>query len=280
MDGIRVGANVMMKSVPVKVRHDGRWVPTTLGIGKDRIHIGPPLDRDLSYRSMVDLEAKKNQILITASGDGTEEIYHIASVEEVLSVLKMFIITQCSAYRLNALFMSPAIRGGVLVQDARWERGVIAVMRTGIWFVSQDTQVCIPLDDVADIELTSREIQEKNLDVVKIDHLIENEVVTSFVLCPITTLQVLYNFLREATQDADYEEELDPLTGQVAMLVYSGMDSSAIENMLQLSHKDLDAIYDRLIAMGFAEVLYTRKEVQLTAKGVRYISDAVKTPMG
>ncbi|KDE54319.1 CheF family chemotaxis protein, partial [Methanoculleus sp. MH98A] len=178
-----------------------------------------------------------------------------------------------------AFFMSPAIRGGVLVQNAQWEKGAIAVMKTGIWFVSQEKQVCIPLDEVTGIELTSREIQEKNLDVVKIDHLIENELVTSFVLCPLTTLQVLYNFLKEATHDTEVSEEIDPLTGQVAMLVYSGMDSSTIENMLKLSHKDLDAIYEKLLGSGLAEVLYVRKEVQLTPKGVRYISESVKSPL-
>ncbi|MCM2466818.1 CheF family chemotaxis protein [Methanoculleus oceani] len=267
-----------MKSVPVKVEHEGRWVPTTMGIGEDRFRIEAPLEREIVYKSVVDLERKKNQVVITAGAEG-ESVYRIASVEKVLTVLKKFIIMQASAYRLNAFFMSPAIRGGVLIQDARWEKGAIAVMKTGIWFVSQDTQVCIPLEDVTGIELTSREIQEKNLDVVKIDHLSENEVVTTFVLCPMTTLQVLYNFLKEATHGTEVSEEIDPLTGQVAMLVYSGMDSSAIENMLKLSHKDLDAIYEKLLGMGLAEVLYIRKEVQLTAKGVRYISETVKSPL-
>ncbi|MDN5341046.1 MAG: taxis protein CheF [Euryarchaeota archaeon] len=267
-----------MKSVPVKVEHEGKWVPTTMGIAEDRFRIDAPLNQEIPYRSVVDLEEKKNQVIVTA-GAGGEAVYRIASVEKVLQVLKKFIITQASAYRLNAFFMSPAIRGGVLVQNAQWEKGAIAVMKTGIWFVSQEKQVCIPLDEVTGIELTSREIQEKNLDVVKIDHLIENELVTSFVLCPLTTLQVLYNFLKEATHDTEVREEIDPLAGQVAMLVYSGMDSSAIENMLKLSHKDLDAIYEKLLGLGLAEVLYVRKEVQLTPKGVRYISESVKSPM-
>ncbi|MDD2472997.1 MULTISPECIES: CheF family chemotaxis protein [unclassified Methanoculleus] len=267
-----------MKSVPVKIEQEGKWVPTMMGIGEDRFRIDAPLNVEVLYKSVVDLEEKKNQVMVTAGVDGAS-VYRIASVEKVLSVLKKFVITQASAYRLNAFFMSPAIRGGVLIQDARWEKGAIAVMKTGIWFVSQETQVCIPLDEVTGIELTSREIQEKDLNVVKIDHLIENEVVTSFVLCPMTTLQVLYNFLKEATRDSEVNEELDPLTGQVAMLVYSGMDSSAIENMLKLSHKDLDAIYEHLLSIGLAEVLYIRKEIQLTAKGVRFISDTVKSPM-
>ena len=267
-----------MKSVPIKVEHEGKWVPTTMGIGEDRFRIDAPLNTEIFYKSVVDLDEKKNQVVITAGAEG-KTVYRVASVEKVLSVLKKFIIMQASAYRLNAYFMSPAVRGGVLIQDARWDKGAIAVMKTGIWFVSQEKQVCIPIGDVAGIELTSREIQEKDLNVVKIDHLSENEVVTSFVLCPMTTLQVLYNFLKEATRDSEVKEEIDPLTGQVAMLVYSGMDSSAIENMLKLSHKDLDAIYDRLLDIGLAEVLYVRKEVQLTPKGVRYISDAVKSPI-
>ncbi|MDN7023387.1 hypothetical protein FGU65_00475 [Methanoculleus sp. FWC-SCC1] len=247
-----------------------------MGIAEDRIVIGDPVARDIPYKSVVDLEQKKNQVIITA-GSSPEEVYRIASVEKVLQVLKKFIIMSCNAYRLNAYFMSPAIRGGVLVKDAQWEKGAIAVVKTGIWFVSQTNQVCIPLDEVASIDLTSREIQEKDLNVVKIDHLIDNEVVTSFVLCPLTTLQVLYNFLKEATQDSEPAEALDPVTSQVAMLVYSGMDSHAIENMLQISQKELDAIYEKLLAMGVAEVLCIRKEIQLTAKGVRYISDSVKS---
>ncbi len=267
-----------MKSVPVKIEHEGKWVPTTMGIAEDRFRIDVPLKHEVPYKSVIDLEEKKNQVIITAGANG-EAVYRIASVEKVLVVLKKFIITQASAYRMNAFFMSPAIRGGVLVQNAQWEKGAIAVMKTGIWFVSQEKQVCIPLDEVTGIELTSREIQEKNLEVVKIDHLIENELVTSFVLCPLTTLQVLYNFLKEATHDTETREEIDPLTGQVAMLVYSGMDSSAIENMLKLSHKELEATYENLLGSGLAEVLYVRKEVQLTPKGVRYISESVKSPL-
>ncbi len=266
----------MTKEVPIKIEHKGAWTQTKMGIAEDRIVIGSPVSREIPYKSIVDLEQKKSQVIITIGG-GPEEVYRIASVEKVLQVLKKFIIMSCSAYRLNAYFMSPAIRGGVLIKDAQWEKGAIAVVKTGIWFVSQTNQVCIPLDEVASIELTSREIQEKELNVVKIDHLVDNEVVTSFVLCPLTTLQVLYNFLKEATQDSEPAEALDPITSQVAMLVYSGMDGHAIENMLQLSQKELDAIYEKLLAMGAAEVLCIRKEIQLTAKGVRYISDAVKS---
>ncbi|MDD5419129.1 MAG: CheF family chemotaxis protein [Methanomicrobiaceae archaeon] len=266
-----------MKSVPIKIEWNGSWIKTRMGIAEDRIAIAAPVDCEIPYRSVVDLFENKSQIVITTAGESAC-IYRIASVDKVLEVLKRFIVTNCSAYRLNAFFMSPAIRGGVLVKDARWEKGVIAVLRTAIWFASPETQVCIPLDEVAKIELTSREIQGKDLNVVKLDHLIENEVITSFVLCPLTTLQVLYTFLQEATSDLEMGgDDLDPIAAQVAMLVYSGMDSHAIENMLSLSQKELDAIYERLLSLGLAEVLCIRKEIQITAKGVRYINDSLKT---
>jgi helix-turn-helix protein len=60
------------------------------------------------------------------------------------------------------------------------------------------------------------------------------------------------------------------------MLVYSGMDTAAIENMLAISHKEVDRVYDALIGLGLAEVVVIRREIKLTTKGVRYITDATK----
>ena len=176
-----------------------------------------------------------------------------------------------------AYFMSPAIRGGVLIHDAQWEKGSVTVVRSGIWFVSAAKQVCVPVNDVAAIELTKRDVQGKPTDVIRIDHLESGEVVSSLVLCPLSTLQVLYNYLKDTTKGMDMKgTELDSVDQQVAMLVYSGMDSHAIENMLNLPHKNLDAIYEKILKLGLAEVVIIR-EVQLTTKGVRYITDATKS---
>jgi hypothetical protein len=55
------------------------------------------------------------------------------------------------------------------------------------------------------------------------------------------------------------------------------MDSHAIENMLNIPQKQLDVIYDKILKLGLGEVVTTRREIQLTTKGVRYISDATKS---
>ncbi|MEN6395160.1 MAG: CheF family chemotaxis protein [Methanoregula sp.] len=266
-----------MKEVPLKIEHDGKWIVIKAGIGEDRISLPAPVDKEILFKSVFDLVEKKNILIISVKGT-PDAIIRIASIEKVILILKRLILASCNAYRLMAYFMSPAIRGGVLAQNAQWEKGSIVVVKTGIWFVSAAKQISVPLSDVAAIELIKRDVQGKQTDVVRIDHVESGEVVSSLVLCPLSTLQVLTNFLKDATKGMDMEgNELDAVTQQVAMLVYSGMDSHAIENMLNLPNKQLDEIYDRIIKLGIAEVVTIRREVQLTTKGVRYISDATKT---
>jgi hypothetical protein len=266
-----------MKEVPVKIQHNNEWIVVRMGITEDRIVLPAPVSKEILFRTVSDIAEKKNILIITVKTD-TETVYRILSVEKVLQVLKKIILANCNAYRLMAYFMSPAIRGGVMIKEAQWEKGSVVVVHSGIWFVSATKQVCVPLSDVAAIELTKRDVQAKPTDVIKIDHLDSGEVSSSFVLCPLSTLQVLYNYLRDTTKSLDMKgTELDAVDQQVAMLVYSGMDSHAIENMLNLSHKQLDAVYDRILKLGLGEVVTIRREIQLTTKGVRYITDATKS---
>ncbi|HVN74390.1 MAG TPA: CheF family chemotaxis protein [Methanoregula sp.] len=269
-----------MKEVPAKVEHNGEWIVTKLGVSEDRIVIPAPVGKEILFKNVADLAEKKNVLIVTVKTD-TETVFRILSVEKVLVILKRWILGSCNAYRLMAYFMSPAIRGGVLIKDAQWEKGSVVVVRTGIWFVGAAKQVCVPVADVAAIELTKRDVQAKPTDVIRIDHLESGEVVSSMVLCPLSTLQVLFNYLKDTTKSMDMKgTELDGIDQQVAMLVYSGMDSHAIENMLNIPHKQLDQIYDKILSLGLAEVVIIRREVQLTTKGVRYITDATKSQTG
>jgi len=266
-----------MKEVPAKVEHNNAWIVIKLGIAEDRIVLPAPVSLEIPFKAILDLAERKSTLVITFKTQA-EATVRIRSVDKVLEVLKRLILNSCNAYRLAAYFKSPAIKGGVLIQDAQWEKGSVAVVRTGIWFVSAAKQVCVPLQDAAAIELVKTEVQGKATDIIRIDHVDAGEVVSSQVLCPLSTLQVLYNFLKDATKGMDMKgNELDAVAQQVAMLIYSGMDSHAIENMLNIPHKQLDGIYDNIIKLGLGEVIAVRREIQLTTKGVRYISDATKT---
>lgn len=267
-----------MVEIPVKIEKDGTWQVTKVSADNEQIMIPPPFSLQIPYKQIIDLAERKNVLTLTLKGP-PETRLSMATVPKALLVLKRMFIISCSAYRLAAYFMSPAVRGGVLVTDAQWEKGSIAVLKTGIWFVSDAMQVCIPLTEVTDIELTNREVQKKQINVVKIDHLDNSDVVTSYVLCPPSTLQILFNFLKDATKDMDMRgDEIDQLSAQVGMLIYSGMDTRAIENMLSISQKELEKIYDNLIRLNLIEVLCVRREVKLTPKGVRFITEAVKPP--
>lgn len=267
-----------MAVVPVKIEKDGKWVVSKVDLQQDSMTIAEPVGKAIPFKSIIDLEERKSLLVVTVKGE-PPIIYKIASVEKVLHAMKRLIIMACSAYRLTAYFMSPAVRGGVMVTNATWEKGAIAVLKTSIWFVSQNKQISVPLKEVTGMELTKREVQGKQVDVVKIDHMENTDVVTSYVLCPISTLQILINFLTDTTKDLETSAgDLDPLSAQVGMLIYSGMDSHAIENMLNISHKDLDQIYEKLLKIGLIDVVFVRKEVQLTPKGVRFITESVKPP--
>lgn len=264
-----------MNTIPVKFEVGGKWISAKIGIDETTIHLPEPINTQILLKSIDDVQQRKNIITISVG----EQDYKIATVPKALVVLKRVILMGCSGYRLMAYFMSPAIRGGVMVNDAEWEKGAINVLKTGIWFVSQNNQICIPVADVSAIELTKRDVQGTDKEVVKIDHVETGDVSTSFVLCPPTTLQVLYNYLTDATKESSMDEELDPLSGQVAMLVYSGMDTHSIEGMLEKSQSEIDMIYTRMLELGLVEVVQTRREVKLTTKGVRFVTEAVKPPV-
>ncbi|MBP5475250.1 MAG: hypothetical protein J6X83_03200, partial [Methanomicrobium sp.] len=87
-----------------------------------------------------------------------------------------------------------------------------------------------------------------------------------------------FNYLKDATKDLDFSSgELDGISAQVAMLVYSGMDTHSIENMINISNKQIESIYDKLIEKKLVEVVTVRREVKLTTKGVRFVNESVKT---
>lgn len=263
--------------VPVKIEQNGAWHAMKMGIGDSGLTFGPPVNQNIQFKSIVDIQEKGNVLILALKGERSSTV-RLATVDKVRMALKQILVQHCSAYRLVAYFISPAIRGGVLNTSATWEKGSIAVLKTALWFVNQNKQICIPLNAVTGIEMTKKEVQGKEMDVIKIDHLEGQELTTSFVLCPISTLQVLHSYLQDSIKGLDLSNgELDPLASQVAMLVYSGMDSAGIEKMLSLPLAELEKITDKLLQTGIAEVICVRRELRLTPKGVRFISKALKS---
>ena len=133
-----------MKEVPVKIEFNKEWIVTKLSVGEDRMILPAPINKEILFKSVSDVSEKKNILIITVKTD-TEVVYKILSVEKVLQFLKIHILPACNAYRLMAYFMSPAIRGGVMIKEAQWEKGSVVVVKSGIWFVGAAKQICVPI---------------------------------------------------------------------------------------------------------------------------------------
>jgi helix-turn-helix protein len=266
-----------MKDVPVKIEHDNTWVVTNIGISTIVFVIPPPVNLEVPFTSIIDL-AEKHRTLIITSKEKIETTLQIKSVDKVLEILKKLILKSCSAFRMVAYFRLTAIRNGIPAKDTSWEKGSIVVVSSGIWFVTENRQVCVPISDVTAIEMTKTHLKGTLTDMIRIDHVISGEVISSEVLCPLPTLQKFSLFLKDiTTRIAKKNRESDTLDKEVAMLIYSGMDSRAIEKILNIPQRQLDAIYDKILNLGIAEIVATRRELQLTTKGIRFIRHTMKT---
>jgi len=88
-----------MKEVPVKIEHEGAWVVLKVGITEDRLVIPRPVDREVLFKDVTNLEERKNVLLISTR-DAPDATLPILSVEKVLRVMKRLILSNCNAYRL------------------------------------------------------------------------------------------------------------------------------------------------------------------------------------
>jgi hypothetical protein len=76
-----------MKEVPVKIEHNKQWIVVKLGIGEDRLVIPAPVNREILFKTVLDVAERKNILIVTTKTD-VEAVYKILSVEKVLAVLK------------------------------------------------------------------------------------------------------------------------------------------------------------------------------------------------
>ena len=264
-----------MKDVPVKIRHRNTWLVTTMGISPTGFVIPAPINSEVPLASIIDL-AEKHHTLIVTSKQEIESTLKIKSVDKVLNILKKLILNSCDAFRIVAYFKLMAGRSGVQVRDTAWEKGTIVVVSTGIWFVTRGRQVCVPLSGVKEIEQAKTSVKGKPMDMIQISYSRSGHAITGQVLCPLPALQEFYVFLKGATKGIEIHE-LDASDRQVAMLIYSGADSRGIENMLNIPQKQLDVIYDKILNLGIAEVVATRRELQLTTKGISFITNITES---
>ncbi len=107
-------------------------------------------------------------------------------------------------------------------------------------------------------------------------HVEGSEVLTSFVLCPETTMDMLQEYIKNFIDRSKPKESLSEMEEQILSMVYTGVDSVSVESILGLQTEELNKIYDRLVKLGLARVVKIRKEIELTPKGVALVNEIMK----
>jgi helix-turn-helix protein len=250
---------------------DKEWRKVEVLIGEKNMTIGKEV---VEFKAISDLEltqcAGRECIRIKAG----REIY-LNFGEKQRSVLK-FLAFNMKSDKFAVYFLSPALRGGVLVSDSKWDKGYFSITESAVWFLSPERQIRIPFSSLGSVSKDKRTVGDKQRLVLSITHMEGKEVVTSFILCPETTLELLQEYLERILEQQKPKEKLSELEEQILTMVYTGLDSVNIESILGISTDELNRIYEKFVSLGIARVVKVRKEIELTPKGVAIVSESAK----
>ncbi|ADB58426.1 CheF family chemotaxis protein [Archaeoglobus profundus] len=200
----------------------------------------------------------------------------ISFPEKIVDQIFKYLAFNLKSDRFAVYFLSPATVGGVVVKDAKWEKGYLSITDEAIWFLSPKKQIRIPFSNLGSVGKDIRTVGGKERVVLVVGHVENGEVVTSYILCPETTLEMLENYLNRLIDKAKPKAKLSEVEEQIAMMLYSGLSSVDIESILGITTEELNNYFDRLVNLGLAKVVKVRKELQLTPKGVALVNELMK----
>ena len=251
---------------PVKI-YDGRWVDVELVVTDSSLVIGK---RNILLRDIEDLE----DIEI----DGVNCIQIKKEGKLVLQLPKnlhqqvfKFIAFNLKADKFAVFFLSSATVGGVVSSGAQWEKGYFSVTDEGFWFLSAKNQKRIPIENLGSVKNDLRNVGGKQRKVLVLSHVEKSNVVTSLVLCPESTLEMLEGYLQRLFEKHKPTINLSEKEMEILTLIYSGLDFASIENIVGMTTDELNSYYDRLVESGLAKVVKIRKEIELTPYGVSIV---------
>ncbi|MCD1294170.1 hypothetical protein CUJ83_04070 [Methanocella sp. CWC-04] len=236
--------------------------------------IGMPL------KGLEDVEVReqngKTILVITRYVNGKFNACMISAASQTIESLRKYFLQYISdAFKTSIYFISPASRGGVLLTTTSWDAGLLLATQKAIWFMSKTKRIRVGLENITRISRETRKISGKDRYVLVVNHVDLSEAVSSIVLCPDNTMDMLEKYLSDLTERYKIKDDqkFSEIEEQVATLVYSGVDSSAIQSMLNVDDVKIEEIYDKMLALGLAKVVRMRREMELTPKGVKYVTD-------
>ncbi len=201
-----------------------------------------------------------------------------APPKTIESIKRYFVQFLSDSFKTGIYYISPASRGGVVMTNPRWEQGLLLATQKSIWFMSKEKQTRIGLNNITKINRELRKLSGEERHVLAVDHLDNGEISGSLVLCPDSTMDMLENYLSglmERINGLGEDTQLSDTESQIATLIYSGVDSNTIQSMLGIDNNTIEAFYDKLLGLGMAKVIRVRRELELTPRGVKFVTDVM-----
>jgi taxis protein CheF len=251
---------------PVQIYTD-RWVNVELVITDDSITIG---NQQISLGEIEDLEdidingirciqiKKDNKIIFQLPKNIHQQVFR-------------FIAFNLKADKFAVYILASATVGGVVSSAVQWEKGYFSITDDVLWFLSSKNQQRIPIESIGLIKKDTRDVGGKQRMVLVLSHVEKSNVVTSLILCPESTLEMLENHLTRILEKHKPIINLSENEMQILTLIYSGLDFASIENIIGISTDELNKYYDRLVDSGLAKIIKIRKEIELTPRGVSVV---------
>ena len=256
---------------------DGVLIITSAHI---RLSLGH-VNHELPLKGLEDVEERtigtRQALFLTRYVDGKFVSCAISAAPKTIESLKRYFVQYISdAFKTGVYYISPMSRGGVIMTDTKWERGILLATQMSIWFMSKDRRMRIGLSSITRIRREKRKLSGDEREVLAFDHVEYGEASSSLVLCPDGTMDMLEKYLSDLVEKYNglgEEQRLTETEGQVATLVYSGVDSGTIQSMLGIENNTIEQFYDRLLGLGMARVARVRRELELTPRGVKFVND-------
>lgn len=262
--------NVLLK-VPAEY-FDSGWKKGEVAITKTSISFA---GTTIQFKEIQDLEKLKYEGKDAVRIKKDNKNYYVAFGKSQDQIFR-YLTFNLKSDRFAVYFLSPATRGGVVVRDSRWDKGYLSITDEALWLLSSSKQIRISIDNLGSVEKDIRAIGKKQRVVLVITHVENGEVITSFVLCPETTLEMLQNYIQNIIDQNKPKDGISEIEEQILTMVYTGVDSVSVESILGITTDELNKLYDKLVDMGLARVVKIRKEIELTPKGVALVNDIMK----
>jgi taxis protein CheF len=255
--------NEIQLRTPAKI-YAGGWVGVELVITDDNLIIGK---QKISFGEIEDLEEViidgNKCIQIKLNG---KVIFHISQYfhQQVFR----YIVSHLKGDKFVIYMMLSATVGGAVSTNTQWEKGYFTVTNEALWFLSKTNQVRIAIVNLGYIKKDIKYVEENMRKVLVLSYVENKNLVTSFILCPESTLEMIGNYINFLLETLNPEVILSKIEEQVLTLLYSGVDFASIEKITGISIDELNIYYDRFVDSGLAKVVKIRKEIELTPRGI------------